>query len=110
MMYESQEKKTTALVPSVGADGGRQSQNIAGESIPDDNSEINHEAENLEDMLRKMRRMTNPHYLHTISMTELYQTTYPLELTSLDSKNQTTTRNHPETQKSRGGFALQRRL
>ena len=69
-------KKTTALVPSVGADGGQSSQKSTNQSIPEDNSEINPEEENLEDMLRKMQRMTDPHYLHTVSMTELYQTTY----------------------------------
>ncbi len=69
-------KKTTALVPSVGADGGQSSQKSTDQSIPEDNSEINPEEENLEDMLRKMQRMTDPHYLHTVSMTELYQTTY----------------------------------
>ena len=69
-------KKTTALVPSVGADGGQSSQKSTNQSIPEDNSEINPEEENLEDMLRKMQRMTDPHYLHTVSMAELYQTTY----------------------------------
>ena len=76
MMYESQEKKTTALLPSVGADGGQPSRKSTDQSIPDDNPEINPDSDSLEDMLRKMRRMTDPHYLHTISMTELYQTTY----------------------------------
>ena len=35
MMYESQEKKTTALLPSVGADGGQPSQNFTNQSIPE---------------------------------------------------------------------------
>ncbi len=69
-------EKTTALVPSVGADGGQSSQNSTKQSIADENPEFNPESENLEDMLRKMRRMTDPHYLHTVSMTELYQTAY----------------------------------
>ena len=32
--------------------------------------------ENMEDMLRKMQHMADSNYLHTISMTELYQTSY----------------------------------
>ena len=35
MMYESQEKKTTALISSVGADGGQPSQNFTSQSIPE---------------------------------------------------------------------------
>ena len=32
--------------------------------------------ENLEEMYRKMQRMADPHYLHTLTMTELFQTSY----------------------------------
>lgn len=32
--------------------------------------------ENIEEMREKIRRMKDPHYLHTVSMTELYQTAY----------------------------------
>lgn len=30
----------------------------------------------MDDLLKRMQRMTDSHYLHTVSMTELYQTTY----------------------------------
>ncbi|MEE1357431.1 MAG: helicase RepA family protein, partial [Clostridia bacterium] len=40
-------------------------------NYPDENS-----SENLEEIYRQMRRMADPHYLHTVSMTELYQTSY----------------------------------
>lgn len=30
----------------------------------------------IEEMRKKIRRMNDPHYLHTVSMAELYQTTY----------------------------------
>ena len=33
-------------------------------------------AESLDEIYRRMQRLTDPHYLHTISMTELYQTAY----------------------------------
>ena len=32
--------------------------------------------ENLEEMYRKMQRMADPRYLHTLTMTELFQTSY----------------------------------
>ena len=35
MMLESHEKKTTTLIPSVGADGGQPSQNVTNQSIPE---------------------------------------------------------------------------
>lgn len=69
-------EKTTALVPSVGADGGQPLHNSTEQSITDENVEINPPEEDLQELYRRMRRMTDPHYLHTVSMTELYQTTY----------------------------------
>ena len=74
MMNETE--KTTALVPSVGADGGQPLHNSTEQSIPDENAEINPPEEDLEEMYRRMRRMADPNYLHTVSMTELYQTSY----------------------------------
>lgn len=74
MMNETE--KTTALVPSVGADGGQPLHNSTEQSIPDDYTEINPQEEDLEEMYRRMRRMADPNYLHTVSMTELYQTSY----------------------------------
>ena len=74
MMNETE--KTTALVPSVGADGGQPLHNSTAQSIPDENAEINPPEEDLQELYRRMQRMTDPHYLHTVSMTELYQTTY----------------------------------
>ena len=93
MMIEN--GKTTALVPSalhkeslssrgalangfyhVGADGGQPLHNSIEQSIPDENTEINPPEEDLQELYRRMQRMTDPHYLHTVSMTELYQTTY----------------------------------
>lgn len=73
-------KEMTALVPSVGADERRSNQPIHSPSIPDSDSEINdnsvNEEEDVEEMLHRMQRMTDPYYLHTVSMTELYQTSY----------------------------------
>ena len=73
------EKEKTALATSVGADERQSVQNI-NNIIPTCDTEINHpdenSSENLEEIYRQMRRMADPYYLHTVSMTELYQTSY----------------------------------
>lgn len=72
-------KEKTALATSVGADE-RQSVQNTNNSIPTSDAEINdlneNSSENLEEMYRQMQRMSHPYYLHTVSMTELYQTSY----------------------------------
>ena len=76
-MNEAKEK--TALCTSVGADERQSVQNTV-DIIPTSDTEINpqieNSQENLEEMYRKMQRLTDPHYLHTITMTELYQTAF----------------------------------
>ena len=76
-MIETKEK--TALCTSVGADE-RQSIQNTNCIIPTSDAEINHQfensEENLEEMFRQMQRMASPYYLHTVSLTELYQTAY----------------------------------
>ena len=69
-------EKTTALIPSVGADGGQPPHDSTNQSIPHETCESNPLEENIEEMREKIRRMKDPHYLHTVSMTELYQTAY----------------------------------
>ena len=69
-------EKTTALIPSVGADGGQPPHNSTNQSIPHETCESNPPEENIEEMREKIRRMNDPRYLHTVSMTELYQTAY----------------------------------
>ena len=69
-------EKTTALIPSVGADGGQPPHNSTNQSIPHENCEGNPPEDNIEEMRERIRRMNDPHYLHTVSMTELYQTAY----------------------------------
>lgn len=73
-------KERTAPVSSVSAEEGQPVHNFSEDSIPNLESEINevndNSEENLEEMYRQMQRLTDPHYLHTISMTELYQTAF----------------------------------
>ena len=77
MVIDAKEK--TALATSVGADE-RQSVQNTNNIIPTSDAEFNHpdenSSENLEEIYRQMRRMADPYYLHTVSMTELYQTSY----------------------------------
>ena len=68
--------KTTALIPSVGADGGQPPHDSTKQRIPHETCESNPPEENIEEMREKIRRMNDPRYLHTVSMTELYQTVY----------------------------------
>ena len=73
-------KEKTALATSVGADERQPFQSNTANIIPALTEEINdfdeNSSENYEEMLRQMQRMASSYYLHTVSMTELYQTTY----------------------------------
>ena len=73
-------KKMTAQDSSVGADDGQSISQTTKNSIPTSGEEINDEIVNspkrLEEMYHRMQRMADPRYLHTLTMTELFQTTY----------------------------------
>lgn len=77
-MTDEKKEKMTALIPSVGADGGQSP--LCNETILADNlQDGNHESVEMEEMeawLRQMRQMNSPDYLHTVSLTELYDTVY----------------------------------
>ncbi len=77
MENENSKKKTTAPDTSVGADDGQPLHNPTENSISTFDEEINgdfqNSTESLDVMYRRIQRLTDPHYLHTISMTELYQ-------------------------------------
>ena len=70
-MPDAQEK--TALYTSVGADEGRPNQNQPDTIISVNAAESN---ENLQELYRKLRRMNDPAFLPTVTMTELYDTVY----------------------------------
>ncbi len=71
-----QTEKTTAPVPSVGADGGQPLSELTNESIAFLGEDFNPQNEDMDDILRQMQRMSDPAYLHTVSMNELYETVY----------------------------------
>lgn len=70
----------TALNTSVGADERQSIQKTTDSIIPTSNPKINDPTENSEEsseeMCRRMQRITDPRYLHTITLTELFQTSY----------------------------------
>ena len=73
-------KEKTARSTSVGADERQSIQKDFDNSIPTSeakrNGEMENSTESLEEMYRKMQRMADPRYLHTLTMTELFQTSY----------------------------------
>ena len=78
MMIDAKEK--TALNSSVGAEEGQSIHNLSVDSItisePEINDQIENSGESFEEICRRLQRLSDPHYLHTVSMTELYQTTF----------------------------------
>ena len=74
MVFDAKEK--TALATSVGADE-RQSIQNTNNIIPTTDEHFNDSSEMYEENLQEIFfRMSHPYYLHTVSMTELYQTPY----------------------------------
>ena len=69
-------KEKTARNTSVGADGRQSVQKDSDNSIPASEAKRNREMDDLEEMYRRMQRMADPRYLHTLTMTELFQTFY----------------------------------
>ncbi|MGN1015191.1 MAG: AAA family ATPase [Butyricicoccus sp.] len=73
-------EKTTVPVPPVGAGGEQPISKTTTEIIPSASTEINqfeeNSEENFEELYRQMQRLSDPAYLHTVSLTELYETKY----------------------------------
>ncbi len=78
MVIDAKEK--TALTPSVGADERQSIQLCNTEIIPTETAGINdpdkNSQEDFEKLCRQMQRMSDPAYLHTVTMNELYETVY----------------------------------
>ena len=74
-------RKTTVPDPSVGADGEQPISNYSTEIIATYSDEINPQAEfsdeDFDNFQRMMARMSDPSYLHTVTLSELYETSYP---------------------------------
>lgn len=77
----NEQEKTTVPIPSVGADGEQPISNYSTEIIATYSDEINPQAEfsdeDFDNFQRMMARMSDPSYLHTVTLNELYETSYP---------------------------------
>ena len=73
---DSRETKRTVPVPSAPTDGEQPISQTTAKSIAEETAENNPQEKDLEEMLRDMRRMNDPAYLHTVSMNDLYQNIY----------------------------------
>ena len=94
-------KEKTAPNTSVGADERQSIQKDSDNSIPASEAKGNGEMENLEEMYRRMQRMADPRYLHTLTMTELFQTTYksrPPIIENLLHSGRTSSRARPRSE------------
>lgn len=69
------EEKATALIPSVGADGGQPISINTNQSIAAASTEIN-ENFGFEEVARQMRQYNSPGYMRTFSMSDLYENVY----------------------------------
>ena len=70
-------EKTTALISSVGAGERQPFQKNIVSSISDRPEKSNDPDDSFRAMQREMFRMSDPTYLRTVTMNELYETVYP---------------------------------
>lgn len=75
-MNEIYKKEMTALDTPIAVGEGQSYKKRSSESIPDWGSEVKSFGESLDDWDKEMLRISNPGYLKTVSMTELYETVY----------------------------------
>lgn len=70
------EEKTTVPNPSVDAEGEQPLAKKTAIILPKDNAEFNEKDEEHRKMERLFQQVNNPRYLHTVSMSKLYDTVY----------------------------------
>ena len=79
----SKAKETTALSPSVGADGGQPSKTYT-LSIAETDAEFNENFSDSPDFFQKLQRAQDPDFLNTISYNELMEETLPSRKAVID--------------------------
>ena len=72
-----EQEKTTALYPPVGADEGQPLSKEPSQSIAEDAAEYKTQADDLEEIMQQIRRASDPAYLPTVSMNDLYEQVFP---------------------------------
>lgn len=80
----NEKEKTTVPIPPVGTDGEQSLSYVSNEIITAETEEINPIDESMEEMLRQMQRMSDPSYLATMTMSQLYDTVYENRLPIID--------------------------
>ena len=75
-MMDSIEMKRTVPIPSVGADGEQPIPQTTALSITEEGTENNPSEKNYIELLEQMQRISDPAYLPTVSLNELYQNVY----------------------------------
>lgn len=80
----NEKEKTTVPIPPVGADGEQSLSYVSNEIISAETEEINPIDESMDEMLRQMQRMSDPSYLATMTMSQLYDTVYESRLPIID--------------------------
>ena len=75
-MDRSQEK-TTVPYPPVGADGGQSLSQKPNQSIAEEQAEHKPQERDFREILRQIDRVSDPAYLPSLSMNELYEKVYP---------------------------------
>lgn len=80
----NEKEKTTVPIPSVGVDGEQSLSYVTNEIIATGKEEINPIDESMEERLRQMQRMSDPSYLATMTMSQLYDTVYESRLPIID--------------------------
>ena len=74
-----EKKKMTTQDSSVGADDGQSISKNSDISITTSKGEINDEVVNLEEMYRRIQRMSDPAYLHTVTLDELMDNVFEVK-------------------------------
>ncbi|GAA6394440.1 hypothetical protein I4100191B2_19220 [Clostridiales bacterium] len=70
-------EKTTAPYPPVSPDGGQPLSQTPEQSIAEEQSEHNPQERDFKEVLRQIDRVSDPAYLPTLSMNELYEKVFP---------------------------------
>ena len=70
-------EKTTAPYPPVGPDGGQPLSITTTQSIAEEQSEHNPQERDFKEILRQIDRVSDPAYLPTLSMNDLYEKVFP---------------------------------
>ena len=71
------QEKTTAPYPPVGADGGQSLSQKPNQSIAEEQAEHKPQERDFREILRQIDRVSDPAYLPSLSMNELYEKVYP---------------------------------